>query len=79
LSASGTSKGLVSYAESQVCSPYDGSGASSTRSSEPAAAMTLADSFAIATACAATRAAPSGVISTPAAKPQLPPCTTRTP
>lgn len=45
---------------------------------DPAALITWADSFAIATACDATLAAASGVRSTPDAKPHVPPCTTRT-
>lgn len=68
----------MSYAETQVRSPCTGSSASSTRSSDPAAAITFADSFAMATACEATFAAASIVRSTPDANPHAPPCTTRT-
>ncbi len=78
MSASGTSNGLISYEEIHVRSGYAGSSASSTRSVAPAASMTLADSFAIATAWPATRAAASIVRSTPDANPQAPLCTTRT-
>lgn len=77
-SSAGTSKGSISYAETQLRSPCTGSSASSTRSSDPAAAITFADSFAMATACEATFAAASIVRSTPEANPQAPPCTTRT-
>lgn len=77
-SSSGTEKGSASYAETQIRSPCTGSSASSTCSSEPAAAITFADSFAIATACEATFAAASIVRSTPEANPHAPPCTTRT-
>ncbi len=75
---SGTVKGSISYAEIQVRSACTGSSASSTRSSDPAALITCADSFAIATAWDATLAAASMVRSTPDANPQVPPCTTRT-
>ncbi len=77
-SASGTVNGSISYDDTHVPSACTGSSASSTLSSDPAAAMTLADSFAIATACDATRAAASIVRSTPEANPHVPPCTTRT-
>lgn len=77
-SSSGTENGSTSYAETQVRSPCTGSSASSTRSSDPAAAITLADSFAMATAWDATFAAASMVRSTPDANPHAPPCTTRT-
>lgn len=77
-SSSGTVKGSISYEEIQVLSEWTGSSASSTRSSDPAALMTCALSFAIATACEATFAAPPIVRSTPEANPQVPPCTTRT-
>lgn len=77
-SSSGTENGSISYEETHVLSACTGSSANSTFSSDPAALMTCADSFAIATACEATRAAASMVMSTPEANPQVPPCTTRT-
>lgn len=77
-SASGTVNGSTSYEETHVRSPCTGSSASSTLSPLPAAAITWADSFAMATACDATFAAASIVRSTPDAKPHAPPCTTRT-
>lgn len=78
MSSSGTVNGSISYDETQVRSACTGSAASSTRSSDPAALITCADSFAIATACEATLAAASIVRSTPDANPHVPPCTTRT-
>ncbi|MGX1157788.1 hypothetical protein RKD39_005366 [Streptomyces albogriseolus] len=77
-SSSGTVNGSIPYDDTQVFSACTGSSASSTLSSAPAARITCADSFAMATAWEATFAAASRVRSTPDAKPQAPPCTTRT-
>ena len=72
-SASGTSNGLTSYAETHSALACTGSSASSTRFG-----VSGRDTFAVATARSAKAAAASAVRLMPAAKPQTPSCTTRT-
>ena len=72
-SASGTSNGFTSYAETQVASRWTGSGASST-----GRLVILAATRATVTAVSAIVTASDSVRATPEAKPQAPSRTTRT-
>jgi hypothetical protein len=72
-SASGTSNGSTSYAERQLRSPAGGSAARTTGRD-----VTGLQTRATSTARSASSAAASGVSATPAAKPHVPSCTTRT-
>ena len=72
-SASSTSNGSCSYDDTHVASAWTGSSASSTR-----CGVSGLETFAVATARSASRAAVSVVSPVPEAKPHTPSCTTRT-